>query len=202
MRTGMGRLAGARAYAFGHGAQGGIRAPVPAGIARSRNARGPLAPGSRRCGAEWLPIPLGIIALVFAPGLLRLPSRGAAGRETCRRWPRTDEIENDEWAEFEALLARVAALEAERAEEIARAHATVAAAQEHLYWIDRLQLDLERRLGSPAGSARLSAVVPCGCAGGPRGCSCAVCAAGCAARCADRRLLSPLLPCRVPAPKR
>jgi hypothetical protein len=32
-------------------------------------------------GAEWLPIPLGIIAFVFAPGLLRLPSRGAAGRE-------------------------------------------------------------------------------------------------------------------------
>lgn len=32
-------------------------------------------------GAGSLPIPLGIIAFVFAPGLLRLPSRGAAGRE-------------------------------------------------------------------------------------------------------------------------
>ena len=110
----------------------------------------------------------------------------------------TDEIENNERAELEALRARVAALEAERAEEIARAHATVAAAQEHLYWVDRLQLDLERWLGSPAGSALLSAVVPFGSARGPRGCSCAVCAA----RCADRRLPSPLPPCRVPAPKR
>ena len=114
----------------------------------------------------------------------------------------TDEIENNERAKLEALRARVAALEAERAEEIARAHATVAAAQEHLYWVDRLQLDLERWLGSPAGSARLSAVGPCGSARGPRGSSCAVCAAGCAARCADRRLPSPLPPCRVPAPKR
>ena len=114
----------------------------------------------------------------------------------------TDEIENNERAELEALRARVAALEAERAEEIARAHATVAAAQERLYWVDRLQLDLERWLGSPAGSARLSASVPCGSARGPRGSSCAVCAAGCAARCADRRLPSPLPPCRVPAPKR
>lgn len=114
----------------------------------------------------------------------------------------TDEIENNERAELEALRARVAALEAERAEEIARAHATVAAAQEHLYWVDRLQLDLERWLGSPAGSARLSALVPCGSARGPRGSSCAVRAAGCAARCADRRLPSPLPPCRVPAPKR
>ena len=50
--------------------------------------------------------------------------------------------------------------EAERAEEIARAHATVAAAQERLYWVDRLQLDLERWLGSPAGSALVSAGRP------------------------------------------
>jgi hypothetical protein len=114
----------------------------------------------------------------------------------------TDEIENNERAELEALRARVAALEAERAEEIARADATVAAAQEHLYWVDRLQLDLERWLGSPAGSALLSAVVPCGSVCGPRGCSCAGCAIGGAARCADRRLPSPLPPCRVPAPKR
>ncbi|HEX5895726.1 MAG TPA: hypothetical protein VFY47_05325 [Thermoleophilaceae bacterium] len=121
--------------------------------------------------------------------------------KTCRAMATTDEIENTERAELEALRARVAALEAERAEEIARAHATVAAAQERLYWVDRLQLDLERWLGSPAVSALLSAV-PCGSARGPRGCSCAVCAAGCAARCADRRLPSPLPPCRVPAPKR
>ena len=32
-------------------------------------------------GAEWLPILLGIIAFVFAPGLLHLPWRSAAGRE-------------------------------------------------------------------------------------------------------------------------
>ena len=42
----------------------------------------------------------------------------------------TDEIENKERAELEALRARVAALEAERAEEIARAHTTGAAAHE------------------------------------------------------------------------
>ena len=41
----------------------------------------------------------------------------------------TDEIENTERAELETLRARVMALEAERAEEIARAYATVAAAR-------------------------------------------------------------------------
>ena len=39
-------------------------------------------------GAEWLPIPLGIIAFVFAPGLLRLHREAPRVAKTCRRWPR------------------------------------------------------------------------------------------------------------------
>ena len=46
---------------------------------------------------------------------------------------------------------RLAALEAEHAEELARAHAALAAAQDRLYWLDRWGLDLNalmRRRGA------------------------------------------------------
>ena len=65
----------------------------------------------------------------------------------------TDDLTASERAELEALRARVAALEAERAEELARAHAALAAAQERLYWMDRANLDLNKLLGSPGGQA-------------------------------------------------
>jgi hypothetical protein len=56
-----------------------------------------------------------------------------------------------ERAELEALRARVAALEAERAEEIARAAAAVAAAQERAYWLDRWQVDLNGLMATAWG---------------------------------------------------
>ncbi len=52
------------------------------------------------------------------------------------------EVTTEERAELEALRARVAELERERAEEIARASAATAAAQERAYWLDRWHLDL------------------------------------------------------------
>ena len=61
------------------------------------------------------------------------------------------ELTLDERAELEALRARVAALEHERAEQIAAANAAVAAAQERAYWLDRWHLDLNalmRRKGA------------------------------------------------------
>lgn len=130
-------------------------------------------------GADRLPIPLGVIAFDFALSCFVFHREAPRVAKTCRAMATTDEIENTERTELETLRARVAALEAERAEEIARAHATVEAAQSAC----------TRR-----GALRQRTW--------PRGCSCAVCAAGCAARCADRRLPSPLPPCRVPAPKR
>ena len=56
-----------------------------------------------------------------------------------------------EQAELEALRARVAALERERAEQAARANAAIAAAQDRAYWLDRWHLDLNalmRRRGA------------------------------------------------------
>jgi hypothetical protein len=44
--------------------------------------------------------------------------------------------------ELEALRARVAALEAERAELLRATAATVAAAQQRAYWLDRWHVDL------------------------------------------------------------
>jgi hypothetical protein len=61
------------------------------------------------------------------------------------------ELTADERAELEALRARVGELERERAEQIARANAAVAALQERVYWLDRWHLDLNalmRRRGA------------------------------------------------------
>jgi hypothetical protein len=61
------------------------------------------------------------------------------------------ELSADERAELEALRARLALLERERTEEIALAHAAVAAAQQRVYWLDRWHVDLNalmRRRGA------------------------------------------------------
>jgi len=54
-------------------------------------------------------------------------------------------------SELQALRDRIAELEAENAEQAARANAAIAAAQEKVYWLDRWQLDLNalmRRRGA------------------------------------------------------
>jgi hypothetical protein len=51
--------------------------------------------------------------------------------------------------EVAALRARVAALEAELVEQAARCNAALAAAQERVAWLDRLDLDLDRTLARP-----------------------------------------------------
>jgi hypothetical protein len=68
------------------------------------------------------------------------------------------ELSTDERAELEALRARVAALEAERAEEHARAAAAIAAAQERAYWLDRWHLDLNALMATAWG-ARIRAAM-------------------------------------------
>jgi hypothetical protein len=64
----------------------------------------------------------------------------------------------DERAELEALRARVRELERERAEQMARANAAVAALQERVYWLDRWHLDLNSLMARP-GAAELRAGV-------------------------------------------
>jgi hypothetical protein len=61
-------------------------------------------------------------------------------------------LDRDERAELEALRARVSALEAERAEEMARASAAIAAAQERAYWLDRWHLDLNALMATTWGA--------------------------------------------------
>jgi hypothetical protein len=68
------------------------------------------------------------------------------------------EMTVEERAELEALRARVTQLEAERAEEIARASAAVAAAQERTYWLDRWHVDLNALMQRP-GAAQVRAVL-------------------------------------------
>jgi hypothetical protein len=61
----------------------------------------------------------------------------------------------DERTEVDALRARVAELEAERDELLRRTAATVAAAQERAYWLDRWHLDLNTLMANPwAGRLR------------------------------------------------
>jgi hypothetical protein len=67
-------------------------------------------------------------------------------------------LTTEERAELEALRARVAALEQEKAEQVARANAIAAAAQERLYWLDRWNLDLNA-LMRRRGAAELRALV-------------------------------------------
>jgi type VI protein secretion system component VasF len=60
--------------------------------------------------------------------------------------------------ELEHLRARVAALEAERHEELRRAGEAVAAYQERVYWLDRWHLDLNALMARP-GAAEFRAAV-------------------------------------------
>jgi hypothetical protein len=68
------------------------------------------------------------------------------------------ELTVDERAELEALRARVGELERERAEQVARANAAVAALQERVYWLDRWHVDLNALMARP-GAAELRAAV-------------------------------------------
>jgi hypothetical protein len=68
------------------------------------------------------------------------------------------ELTVDERAELEALRARLATLEAERAAQIAAATAALAAAQERLYWLDRWHLDLNALMARP-GAAEFRSLV-------------------------------------------
>ena len=70
----------------------------------------------------------------------------------------TTDLTTDERAELEALRARVAQLERERAEEIARASAAVADAQARVYWLDRWRIDLNALMRKP-GAAQFRAGV-------------------------------------------
>jgi len=70
----------------------------------------------------------------------------------------TTELTTDERAELEALRLRVAKLERERAEEIARASAAVADAQNRVYWLDRWRIDLNALMEKP-GAAEFRAAV-------------------------------------------
>lgn len=63
--------------------------------------------------------------------------------------------ETDQQTEIAQLRARVAALEAELAEQAARSERIVAEAQERLYWLDRWHVDLNALMRKPgAGAAR------------------------------------------------
>ena len=68
------------------------------------------------------------------------------------------ELTASEREELEALRARVAALEAERHEQLARANATVAQLQEQVYWLDRWRIDLNA-LMRKRGAAEFRATV-------------------------------------------
>lgn len=67
-------------------------------------------------------------------------------------------LTDEERAELHALRARVAALEQELVEQVAKANAAAAAAQERLYWLDRWHLDLNG-LMARRGAAEARALV-------------------------------------------
>jgi hypothetical protein len=56
-----------------------------------------------------------------------------------------------EQTQAEALRSRIAELEAENAEIAARTAATIAAAQERTYWLQRWQVNLDAVLARPGG---------------------------------------------------
>ena len=64
----------------------------------------------------------------------------------------TTPLTADERAELEALRARVAALEAERAELMRSTAAAIASAQQRAYWLDRWHLDLNALMARPAAA--------------------------------------------------
>lgn len=69
--------------------------------------------------------------------------------------PRAD---GDAEREIRALRARLAALEDEHAEEIARLQAALARAQERAYWLDRWHVDLNRTMTTRPGRAARAVV--------------------------------------------
>jgi len=72
----------------------------------------------------------------------------------------TNEAGADAGAESEiaALRERLAAVDAEHAEEIARLQAALARAQERAYWLDRWHVDLNRAMVTPWGRAARAVV--------------------------------------------
>jgi hypothetical protein len=68
------------------------------------------------------------------------------------------ELNTGERAELDALRARVAELERERSEQIARANAALAEAQQRSYWLDRWHLDLNALMERPGAAEFRSAV--------------------------------------------
>jgi hypothetical protein len=70
----------------------------------------------------------------------------------------TGPLTADERAELDTLRARVAALEAERAEQVGRLQASLAEAQEKVYWLDRWRIDLNALMRKP-GAAEFRAAV-------------------------------------------
>jgi hypothetical protein len=60
--------------------------------------------------------------------------------------------------ELHALRTRIAELERERAEEIARANAALAAAQDKSYWLDRWHVDLNQLMRRPGASEARAAL--------------------------------------------
>jgi len=67
--------------------------------------------------------------------------------------------EQDGRSEVEVLRARVGQLERELAERSERANAALAAAQDRVYWLDRLRLDLNAVMSRPL-AARLASLLP------------------------------------------
>ena len=72
----------------------------------------------------------------------------------------TSEVRGDDDAqrEIRALRERLAALEDEHAEEIARLQAALARAQERAYWLDRWHVDLNRTMTTRPGRAARAVV--------------------------------------------
>jgi hypothetical protein len=70
----------------------------------------------------------------------------------------SEHLTTDERAELEALRARVAELERERAEQMAATSAALARAQERAYWLDRWHLDLNALMAKP-GAAEFRALI-------------------------------------------
>ncbi len=61
-------------------------------------------------------------------------------------------------AEITALHARISELEAELAEQARRTAATVAEAQEKLYWLERWHVDLDKVMAKPGAVPALEAL--------------------------------------------
>lgn len=70
----------------------------------------------------------------------------------------TSELTAAERAELEALRARVAELERERGEQVARANAAIAEAQQRAYWLDRWHVDLNALMERPGASEARAAI--------------------------------------------